>query len=111
MQFTGRPLLEDRSRYIIPVCAPYDAMQDYKYRVKLVPGTGKKGKIAQQALALFVKHDHASPAEVDLIKLIPSQDIMNILLANVKLTAPGLEGAGKKTKRKPTNKQPTADDD
>lgn len=32
----------------IPVCAPYAALspQCYKYRVKLTPGTGKKGKMA-----------------------------------------------------------------
>jgi hypothetical protein len=26
------------------VCAPYNALQTYKYRVKITPGTAKKGK-------------------------------------------------------------------
>ena len=41
---TGAPLPEDVLIFAIPVCAPYSAMSAFKYRVKLVPGTGKRGK-------------------------------------------------------------------
>lgn len=41
---TGIPLPNDILLYAVPVCAPYNAVQSYKYRVKIIPGTVKKGK-------------------------------------------------------------------
>lgn len=41
---TGTPLPNDILFYAVPVCGPYSALQSYKYRVKLVPGTSKRGK-------------------------------------------------------------------
>jgi len=41
---TGKPSPTDNLLYAIPVCAPYDTLRDYKYKVKLVPGSEKKGK-------------------------------------------------------------------
>lgn len=41
---TGLPLPNDVLLYAVPVCGPYTALQNYKYRVKIVPGTAKKGK-------------------------------------------------------------------
>lgn len=41
---TGNPIPSDVLLYAVPVCAPYNALQTYKYRVKLIPGSLKKGK-------------------------------------------------------------------
>lgn len=41
---TGNPLPGDILLYAVPVCGPYSALQTYKYRVKITPGTAKKGK-------------------------------------------------------------------
>lgn len=41
---TGIPQPNDILLYAVPVCAPYAALQSYKYRVKIIPGTAKKGK-------------------------------------------------------------------
>lgn len=41
---TGNPLPNDILHYAVPVCGPYNALQTYKYRVKITPGTAKKGK-------------------------------------------------------------------
>lgn len=41
---TGNPLPTDILLYAVPVCGPYSAVQSYKYRVKIIPGTAKKGK-------------------------------------------------------------------
>lgn len=41
---TGNPLPTDILLYAVPVCGPYNALQSYKYRVKIIPGTTKKGK-------------------------------------------------------------------
>ena len=32
----------------LPMCAPYSAIQSYKYRIKLTPGAQRKGKAARQ---------------------------------------------------------------
>lgn len=41
---TGNPLSSDILLYAVPVCGPYSALQSYKYRVKIIPGSAKKGK-------------------------------------------------------------------
>lgn len=41
---TGNPLSNDVLLYAVPVCGPYNALQSYKYRVKIIPGALKKGK-------------------------------------------------------------------
>ena len=44
---TGRPLPDDLLHFILPVCAPYDALANYKYKLKLLPGAAKKGQSSQ----------------------------------------------------------------
>uniref|UniRef100_A0A8C8CKF3 Ribosome quality control complex subunit NEMF n=1 Tax=Oncorhynchus tshawytscha TaxID=74940 RepID=A0A8C8CKF3_ONCTS len=41
---TGQPHPEDVLLFAVPVCAPYTALSNYKHKVKLTPGTQKKGK-------------------------------------------------------------------
>jgi hypothetical protein len=36
---TGLPRPEDELLFAVPVCGPYSALQAYKYKVKLTPGT------------------------------------------------------------------------
>jgi hypothetical protein len=48
--FAGRPNDDDILMFAIPICAPYAVMHDYKYKVKLTPGTGKRGKATKTAL-------------------------------------------------------------
>ena len=38
----------------VPVVAPYSTVLQYKYKVKLTPGTGKRGKACKTALAMFL---------------------------------------------------------
>jgi hypothetical protein len=47
------PREEDCILYAIPCCAPYQAMGTFKYKVKLTPGTAKRGKAAKTALDIF----------------------------------------------------------
>lgn len=51
---TGKPLPTDILQFAIPVCAPYGALQKYKYKVKLIPGTMKKGKAVKTAINHFL---------------------------------------------------------
>lgn len=41
---TGVPFEDDVSEWAVPVCAPYSAVKNYKFRAKIIPGPTKKGK-------------------------------------------------------------------
>ena len=45
---TGVPFSDDVLLFAIPVCAPYQTISNYKYKVKLTPGSMKKGKGNQE---------------------------------------------------------------
>lgn len=45
---TGLPTTEDTILYALPFCAPFSALQNYKYKAKLIPGTQKRGKSKQR---------------------------------------------------------------
>ena len=43
-KLTGIPKANDNILFAIPMCSPYSTIQNYKYKVKLQPGTMKRGK-------------------------------------------------------------------
>ncbi|KAJ1654218.1 hypothetical protein IWQ61_005810 [Dispira simplex] len=97
---TPTPFADDILLGAIPVCAPYSALQKYKYKVKLTPGNLKKGKASKTALALFLNAAEATPREKELMKSVPDTDLIAQMLGKVKLSAPNLEAAKKKGKKK-----------
>jgi len=99
---TGSPLPHDVLLFAVPVCAPYNALNGYKYRVKLTPGTQRKGKAAKTAIAQFQRAADSSQREKDLIKAIPEMDLIQQMKASVKLSAPNLEKAKQQSRKKPT---------
>jgi len=58
--FTGAPTESDAIDFAVCVVAPYQALQSFRYKVKLTPGTQKKGKAGKQALDILCK----APASV-----------------------------------------------
>lgn len=96
---TGCPRPEDTLLYAVPVCGPYNALQNYKYKVKLTPGTLKKGKAAKQSVSLMCSGEGgsggsgATPVHVEqeLMKRVPEMDIINALVGTVKLSMAGLQ--------------------
>uniref|UniRef100_A0A673ZCY5 Nuclear export mediator factor n=1 Tax=Salmo trutta TaxID=8032 RepID=A0A673ZCY5_SALTR len=82
---TGQPHPEDVLLFAVPVCAPYTALSNYKHKVKLTPGTQKKGKgnirAHKTTTTLFSFQD------TDLARNIPGK---------VKVSAPNLMAAKKK---------------
>lgn len=45
---TGVPKQGDILLHALPVCAPYSVLQGYKHKLKIIPGTQRKGKAAKQ---------------------------------------------------------------
>ncbi|PWA68069.1 zinc knuckle CCHC-type [Artemisia annua] len=96
---TGNPLPNDILLYAVPVCAPYTALQSYKYRVKIIPGTTKKGKAAKMAMNLFGHMTEASQREKELMKACTDPELMAAIIGNVKISAAGLSQLKQKQKK------------
>ncbi|KAF9434513.1 hypothetical protein BGZ76_007890 [Entomortierella beljakovae] len=124
---TGKPLPTDILQFAVPVCAPYGALQKYKYKVKLIPGTMKKGKSVKTAINHFLTNvndttstsssDYSNKteggltgqelrdAEVamearerELIKMIKDEEAINAMIGKTKVSAPGVESSKSKSK-------------
>ncbi|KAJ8573970.1 hypothetical protein K7X08_010481 [Anisodus acutangulus] len=102
---TGNPLPNDILLYAVPVCGPYNAVQSYKYRVKLVPGTIKRGKAAKTAMNLFSHMPEAMSREKELMKACTDPELVAAIIGNVKITSAGLTQLKQKQKKsKKSNK-------
>ncbi|RIA97467.1 hypothetical protein C1645_686756 [Glomus cerebriforme] len=88
---TGSPLLEDNLLFAVPVCAPYSALQKYKYKVKLTPGSMKKGKSCKTAISFFLNDPQITSREKELIKSIPDTEMTLVMLGKCKVSAPNIE--------------------
>ena len=53
--FVGQPLPGDEILEAIPVCAPWQALAQYKYKAKMQPGQTKKGKAVREILSTCVR--------------------------------------------------------
>ncbi|KAG0033921.1 hypothetical protein BGZ82_005920 [Podila clonocystis] len=119
---TGKPIPSDILQFAVPVCAPYGSLQKFKYKVKLIPGTMKKGKACKTAVNHFLmnvntasgpserrpgggaayaggenKEEAALEArERELIKMVKDEEMIGAMLGKVKISAPGVEAAKKK---------------
>lgn len=93
---TGQPHPEDILLFAVPICAPYTAMTNYKYKVKLTPGTQKKGKAAKIALHNFMQSREASAREKDLFRSVKDTDLSRNIPGKVKVSAPHLQNMKRK---------------
>ncbi|XP_077394713.1 ribosome quality control complex subunit NEMF [Festucalex cinctus] len=93
---TGQPHPEDVLMFAVPVCAPYSALSNYKHKVKLTPGSQKKGKAARTALMSFMKAKDTSVREKDLLRSVKDADLSRNMPGKVKVSAPNLLAAKRK---------------
>uniref|UniRef100_A0AAR2M3H3 Ribosome quality control complex subunit NEMF n=1 Tax=Pygocentrus nattereri TaxID=42514 RepID=A0AAR2M3H3_PYGNA len=93
---TGQPYSDDVLLFAVPVCAPYTALSNYKHKVKLTPGTQKKGKAARTAVFSFMRGKEASTREKDLFRSVKDTDLSRNMPGKVKVSAPNLLAAKKK---------------
>ena len=94
---TSQPTPDDTILFAIPVAAPYSTMNNYKYKVKMQPGTTKKGKAARAAVSVFIGMKEGTNVERDLIKAVNESELFKNLPGKVKLVNTGnLSKGGKK---------------
>eukprot|EP00742_Colponemidia_sp_Colp-10_P006806 GILJ01007293.1.p1 GENE.GILJ01007293.1~~GILJ01007293.1.p1 ORF type:complete len:963 (-),score=268.38 GILJ01007293.1:280-3018(-) len=87
---TGQPLPDDVLLYAVPVCAPYSTLLSYKFKIKLTPGSLKKGKAAKMAVQVFSSFAEISVREKELVKNMDDTELIQTMMGNVKLSTPGL---------------------
>lgn len=88
---TGQPMEEDELLFAIPVVAPYQSLHNYKFKVKLTPGTGKRGKASKMALQIFLKDKQCTNREKDLLKAVKDETLARNIPGKVKLSAPQMQ--------------------
>ncbi|XP_052008996.1 ribosome quality control complex subunit NEMF-like isoform X2 [Xyrauchen texanus] len=93
---TGVPHMDDVLMFAVPVCAPYMALSNYKFKVKLTPGTQKKGKAARTAVLNFTRAKDVSTREKDLFRSVKDTDLSRNMPGKVKVSAPNLVTVKKK---------------
>ncbi len=91
-------MAEDELLFAVPVVAPYNVMNAYKFKVKLTPGTGKRGKATKTGLAMFLADKSVQQSERGLLKAVKDQDLARNLPGKVKLSAPHLQKIKSKSK-------------
>lgn len=84
---TGCPLVDDILLFALPVCAPYNTMHNYKFKVKLTPGNTKKGKGAKTALSLFQNLKETTAPEKDHLRSIKDHDLARNIPGKVKVSS------------------------
>ncbi|KAL1310896.1 hypothetical protein AAFC00_001126 [Neodothiora populina] len=91
--FIGTPYVGDELLEALPICAPWAALGKYKYKVKLQPGSQKKGKAVREILDRWNKAfavpkwiDQTSsdkekiwPREVELVKGFKEAEIIGVV--------------------------------
>ena len=70
--------------------APYSTIQAYKYKVKITPGTQKRGRVQKTIKDLFLKNAKESKLETQFIKSITDQEMTMALINGCKVAAAGL---------------------
>ena len=98
-QFTGYPKEGDRITDVLPVCSAYMTLSRYKFKVKLLPGHMKRGKIWKMVGGLFGNQKGMNETEKKMIKGITDNEAVQQLIGGCKVQAPGLQKIVQKQKR------------
>ncbi|KAJ3070787.1 hypothetical protein HDU98_006200 [Podochytrium sp. JEL0797] len=96
---TSQPHPSDTLASVVPVCAPWSSLSKYKYKVKLVPGSLKRGKAAKQVEHIL--HGMSdTPRESEMIAAIPEAEMVAAILGKVKVMGASGAGASSSGKKK-----------
>lgn len=63
----------------------------FRFKMKLTPGIGRRGKAAKTAIAVFLRDKEISSREKDLLKAIKEETIARNIPGKVKLSAPQIQ--------------------
>lgn len=84
--FTFTPEEENQYLFVIPVCFPTSALSSARYRIKLVPGSLKKGKAVKSVLSLLTNPSSCPNQQWrDLMRAVPENEMITVMPAKVAL--------------------------
>lgn len=92
---TENPMPDDTLLYSIPMCGPYSAFQNFKYKVKVIPGANKRGKAAKACLGMFLHDKRATQRERDLLRALKDQDYARNIPNHVKISSANMKTLSK----------------
>jgi predicted ribosome quality control (RQC) complex YloA/Tae2 family protein len=95
----AHPTSKDVLLYALPFCGPYASMQNFKFRLKLSPGTVKKSKAAKTAIDAFTRTTFCSQQEKELMTAMPDAEMTSVLISDIRLSMPGLQKAKVEAKK------------
>lgn len=105
-----KPAKSDNVSAVVPVFAPWSSLNKFKYKVKIQPGLGKKGKSLGDALNYFAtrKVDNSRddldvdwPEEHEIIKQARPNDLIGVFtVSKLKLVLPGGNSSDAKGNKK-----------
>ena len=106
-QLCRAPSEEDELLHCIPMCAPYAALQNCKFKVKLVPGKMKRGKACKAVMGMFRASKLCTPAEQKLFQRLENdQTMVRSMLSDTKVVpAQSLQVSKSKNKKSQKKKQ------
>lgn len=107
-KLTGKPHPDDLILFAVPVCAPYQTLSKYGYRVKLTPGNMKRGRASKQCIDVFLKEGEKSvlvDRSKDLIRKVGDNEWVSAICGDVKISAAGASKAMKNQKMKNKGKR------
>ena len=87
------------------MCAPYSAIKDYKFKVKLTPGSTKAGAACNTAVNIFKRHADTTPQEKDLLSTLSDSECLLQMMGNVKLSVPGMAALNSSKKKQKKQKK------
>ncbi|EYC23717.1 hypothetical protein Y032_0015g2800 [Ancylostoma ceylanicum] len=73
-ELLSNPEPDDVLLYAVPMVGPYQVFQNFKYKVKLTPGSSKKGKAGKMAVDLFLRMKDIPQCERELIRALAVED-------------------------------------
>ena len=88
LNWTANPTETDRILHAIPVCAPYAALNEYAFHVKMTVGKMKKGAMAKSVVDYWLKSKIPEEQKKSILQ-IPVEDISAIIMNNAKVVLPG----------------------
>ena len=84
--FTATPSDDHQYLHALPVCFPTSAFSQARFRIKLIPGSVKKGKAVKTAVALLTGSGACPAGHLrDLMRAVPEMEMISVMPAKVAL--------------------------
>ena len=84
---TATPRAEDTILFCLPVSAPYSTMSKYKYKVKLTPGSQRRGRSCKAVMQYFLQNvkEGTTKREKELIRAVNDAEAIAAMVSDVQI--------------------------